>query len=324
MERPVTCYREYAPRPALGGRIRAFFSFGPAQSEPRLADRITREVRFGAGAAYSATFADGDGSIVIELGRVGQADGSWQDAAARAGATVLGAMSRAGGAHGPDLPEMVGAYFRAAEAPAFTRVPGRVLADRIVPLEDLWGAEARTLPGRLREVGLATCLELLEATLLRRLAAGRGRPATLDLPRLLGWIRSERGCLSVERIAQAAGLSRQHLTRVFRERIGLSPKRYCRIARFQSALGALAAGPPVSWAGLAERCGYADQSHLIAEFRELSSLTPHQLVSERRFHPFIERARAGRASCSPAHDSCPAGRRLVSRGEMGMGGGAGR
>jgi AraC-like DNA-binding protein len=296
MERPVTCYREYAPHPALARRIRAFFSFGPARSEPRLADRITREVRFGAGAAYSATFADGDGSIVIELGRVGQADGLWQDAAARASATVLGAMSRAGGAHGPDLPEMVGAYFRPAEAQTFTGVPGRVLADRIVPLDLLWGAEARTLPARLREVELPACLELLEATLLRRLAATRGGPATLDLPRLLGWIRAERGQLSVERLARAAAVTRQHLARVFRERVGLSPKRYCRIARFQSALGALGAGPPVNWAGFAERCGYADQSHLIAEFRELSSLTPHRLVSERRFHPFIERARAGRAS----------------------------
>ena len=291
MERPVTCYREYAPHPALSGHIRALFSFGPARSHPRLAGRITREVRFGAGAAYSATFADGDGSIVIELGRLGHADGSWQDAEARAGAIVMGAMSSAGGAHGPDLPEMVGAYFQPAQAPAFTRVPGQVLADRLVALEELWGGEARGLPARLREVDLPACLEVLEATLRGRLAAPRGAAGTLDLPGLLGWIRAEAGRLSVERIARAAGVSRQHLTRTFRERVGLSPKRYCRIARFQAALGHLGAGAPLDWARVAAQCGYADQSHLIGEFRELSSLTPHQLVSERRFHPFIERTR---------------------------------
>ena len=291
MERPVTCYREYAPHPALEGRIRALFSFGPARSEPRLAQRITREVRFGAGAAYSATFADGDGSIVIELGRLGQADGSWQDAAARAGAVVMGAMSRAGEPHGSDLPEMVGAYFQPAQAPAFARAPGRVLADRIVPLEELWGGEGRNLPARLRELQPADAFDLLEETLLRRLATGRGGPL-LDLSRLLGWIRSERGRQSVERLAEAAGVTRQHLTRVFRERVGVTPKRYCRIARFQAALGHLGAGAPVDWARVAAECGYADQSHLIAEFRELSSLTPHPLERERRFHPFIERARA--------------------------------
>jgi AraC-like DNA-binding protein len=294
MERPVTCYREYAPHPLLEGRIRALFSFGPARPEPLLAYRIIREVSFGAGAAYSATFADGDGSIVIELGRLGQADGSWHEAEPRAGAIVMGAMSRAGRSHGPDLPEMVGAYFQPAQAPAFTRVPGRVLADRSVALEELWGGNARDLPARLREVDLAASLELVEATLLRRLAAPRGATAPLDLARLLGWIRSEGGQLSVERLAQEAGVSRQHLTRVFREWVGVSPKRYCRITRFQAALGHLAGGAPVNWARLAARCGYTDQSHLIAEFRELSSLTPHQLVSERRFHPFIERARVVR------------------------------
>ena len=291
MERPVTCYREYTPHPALEGRIRALFSFGPASSAPRLAGRISREVRFGPGAAYSATFADGDGSLVVELGRLGQADGSWKDEPARASASVLGAMSAAGEAHGPELPEMVGAYFRAAQAPAFTQVPGRVLADRRVVLEELWGSEARGLPARLRELELPACLEFLEATLLARLAAPRGTPAMLKLRRLAEWIWAERGQLSVTRLAQGAGMSRQHLTRVFQEHVGVSPKRYCRIARFQTALGAAGAGAPVNWAGVAERCGYADQSHLIAEFRELSGLTPHQLASERRFHPFIERAR---------------------------------
>lgn len=278
MEPAVTCYREYAPHPALRGHIRALFSFGPVRSEPGLAHRITREVRFGAGAAYSATFADGDGSIVIE---------------SRTGAVVMGAMSHAGAAHGPDLPEMVGVYFQPAQAPAVTRVPGRVLADRVVPLEELWGREGRELP---------LCLERLEAILLRRLGADQPGPL-LDLLRLLEWIRAEQGRISVERLAQAAGVSRQYLTRVFGERIGVTPKRYCRIARFQAALGYLA-GPRADWARAAAECGYADQSHLIAEFRELSSLTPHQLASERRFHPFIERARRGeplRTHLQPFH-----------------------
>lgn len=85
------------------------------------------------------------------------------------------------------------------------------------------------------------------------------------------------------------------MTRVFHERVGLSPKRYCRIARFQSALRFAGTGPAVDWARVAVEAGYADQSHLIAEFREFSGLTPHRIAGERRFHPFIERARVERA-----------------------------
>jgi AraC-like DNA-binding protein len=291
MERPVTCYREYAPHPALRGRIRALFSFGPTPNDPRLARRVTRTVTFGPGTSYSATFADGDGSLVLELGRLVQADGSWQDDGTHAGASVIGAMSGAGAEHGVELPEMVGAYFGAAQLPAFTGVPGRVLADRIVSLEELWGDEARGLAERVRDAGLAARLELLDAVLLERLAPSAPGPS-LDLRGLAEWVLAQGGRLSVERLAEEAGVSRQQLTRVFHERVGVSPKRYCRIARFQSALGFAAAAGPVDWGRVAADAGYADQSHLIAEFREFSRLTPHRLASERPSTPSSNAARS--------------------------------
>ena len=100
--------------------------------------------------------------------------------------------------------------------------------------------------------------------------------------------------MNVNRLADAAGVSRQHLTRVFRETVGVSPKRYCRLARFQAGLAYAGAGDGVKWAQVAAELGYADQSHMIAEFRELSSLTPEALATQRWFHPFILEARSGR------------------------------
>ena len=93
--------------------------------------------------------------------------------------------------------------------------------------------------------------------------------------------------MSVRKLAEAAGVSRQHLSRVFREVIGVSPKRYCRLARFHAGLAYAGAGAGVQWAEVAADLGYADQSHMIAEFRELSSLTPDALATQRWFHPFI-------------------------------------
>jgi AraC-like DNA-binding protein len=91
-------------------------------------------------------------------------------------------------------------------------------------------------------------------------------------------------------------VSRQHLTRVFRERVGVGPKLYCRLARFQAGLVYAGGGPAVDWAEAALDLGYADQSHMIAEFREFSSLTPQMLAARRWFHPFIERSRQERCS----------------------------
>jgi AraC-like DNA-binding protein len=49
------------------------------------------------------------------------------------------------------------------------------------------------------------------------------------------------------------------------------------------------------WAQAAAGMGYADQSHMIAEFRRFGGLTPHELASQDWFHPFIERAAGGTA-----------------------------
>jgi AraC-like DNA-binding protein len=81
---------------------------------------------------------------------------------------------------------------------------------------------------------------------------------------------------------------------VFRECVGVTPKLYCRLVRFQSGLYYAGRGKDVNWAEAAIELGYADQSHMIAEFRQFSSLTPQQLASGNWFHPFIERAVARR------------------------------
>src|SRR5260370_30441216 len=107
---------------------------------------------------------------------------------------------------------------------------------------------------------------------------------------------ASRGQVSVERLADAAGVSRQHLSRVFHELVGVSPKQYCRLARFHTALGFVGGVEPVEWARVAAALGYADQSHMIAEFREFSSLTPRQIAGGRLFHPFIENARTSHGS----------------------------
>ena len=91
-------------------------------------------------------------------------------------------------------------------------------------------------------------------------------------------------------MADQAGVSRQYLTRVFREDVGVSPKLYCRLSRFQAALKLARKGEQVNWADLAIGAGYTDQSHMIAEFREFSGMTPGTFGRGRAFHPFAEHA----------------------------------
>ena len=75
-------------------------------------------------------------------------------------------------------------------------------------------------------------------------------------------------------IARRLGCSPRQLERLFAAGVGLSPKELSRIARFQSLLRLAGREPAASWADLAVRGGYADQAHLVREFKAFSGATP--------------------------------------------------
>jgi transcriptional regulator GlxA family with amidase domain len=71
-------------------------------------------------------------------------------------------------------------------------------------------------------------------------------------------------------------VSERQLERLFHERIGYGPKLFARVARLQRSTRAIGdlRGSIASWARFAVECGYADQAHLVREFRALSGVTP--------------------------------------------------
>lgn len=81
----------------------------------------------------------------------------------------------------------------------------------------------------------------------------------------------------VGKLAEIACLGKKQFMRVFREYVGMNPKEYGRIVRFQHALRMMQLGSR-DYADVAYASGYSDQSHFIHEFRQFSGLTPKRLV----------------------------------------------
>ncbi|AKT41467.1 helix-turn-helix domain-containing protein [Chondromyces crocatus] len=160
-------------------------------------------------------------------------------------------------------------------------VPSSVIADRIVPLEDLWGVAAtRELGERLFEARqVPEVVAILEEVIARRLPASEAHEAptqlALDAAARLGTAR-------VNDVAKALGVSERTLRRVFREAVGMSPKEFSQLTRFHRALREARAGLHVDWAGIASATGYYDQAHLIAEFRKIVGVTPRAFLGELR------------------------------------------
>lgn len=159
--------------------------------------------------------------------------------------------------------DFVGVRFRPGRAAAFLRIPLAEITDARVPLGDLWKDWSDGLLER-RDVVFAS----LEAELLRRLDPDRDRRVDAAIAHIV----ETGGAVRIDELASETGISRQHLARQFLQHVGLSPKTFARVMRFRRLLATL--GEDVAWAGLAAEHGYYDQSHLIAEFRELAGTTP--------------------------------------------------
>ncbi|MET9765334.1 helix-turn-helix transcriptional regulator [Streptomyces sp. NPDC006372] len=169
---------------------------------------------------------------------------------------------------------VVWAAFRPAGAYPFLTAPVSAVRDELVGLDDLWGADGAALRERLLEAmaagGSEACLRELESALLRR----AGRPLEPD-PAARRAAALLDGGTPVGDVADRLGWTSRRLARRCTEQLGLTPKRYARVRRFQRLLGRVNAGPRnPDWASLAADCGYHDQAHLIHEFRALAGITP--------------------------------------------------
>jgi AraC-like DNA-binding protein len=82
-------------------------------------------------------------------------------------------------------------------------------------------------------------------------------------------------------VESETGFSHTRFIQIFREQVGLTPKLFCRIQRFQTVLRQVERGLPVNWASVAVGCGYFDQAHLIHDFRTFSGITPGAYVQQR-------------------------------------------
>ena len=292
MEPPIAWYREYLPPPALRGHVYASFSFLPGTSPAPPGRVVLREVAIRDPRLCSPQFADAHASVVFELGRRCHADGRWRQNPMRPQGTVTGPLSHVGRVEGSAWSEMVGAYFRPARLAPFIHCPVSDLANTSVCVTEAWRTTAADLADHLCEVGEGPRLERLEGALLARVNFAQPSPSqSVNIEGVAIAVRRQRGQVVIDDLARAAGITRQHLSRVFRHTLGVSPKLYARLARFQAGLVYVGRRAGVDWAQAAADMGYADQSHMIAEFREFSSMTPHQLATSEWFHPFIERAK---------------------------------
>lgn len=93
------------------------------------------------------------------------------------------------------------------------------------------------------------------------------------------YILAEGGATSVRSLSDRFVLTERTLQRLFKNNVGISPKHFCKLARFQKAVTTLTRTHPDRLSPLAYNLGYFDQAHFIHEVKQLSGKTPSELAS---------------------------------------------
>jgi len=189
-------------------------------------------------------------------------------------ALVVGARSVYEIVDTSDMADLIGIVFEPGGFPVFASDAADRFSNRSVALEDIWGRDAEGLRDRLREIdtpqGRLTCLERFLLGRFGERLLRRSRPPQVNFA--LRCFSELPSAASVRETARQIGWSERRFSQVFREEVGLAPKVWCRVQRFQRAVKQLHAGVEVRWAELALDCGYYDQSHFANEFRAFSGV----------------------------------------------------
>jgi len=165
---------------------------------------------------------------------------------------------------------LVSVDFTLGGAAAFFKAPLSEACDELVELDHLWGSDGARLRERLLEAPTpAAKLQVLEDVLLDHLIRRDDPDPAIPFAAAL----FERGA-SVSEVSSRVGLLPKTLVRRFLALVGLSPKRFSRVRRLQRVVGSIRDPGDVDWCEIAAVHGYADQAHLVHDFRELTGITP--------------------------------------------------
>ncbi|TWB83042.1 AraC family transcriptional regulator [Nitrospirillum amazonense] len=193
-----------------------------------------------------------------------------------AGAHLAPALSRSGGTQAG-----MHVFLSLSSLRRLLGCPLTDLVDRVVPLDAVLGPAGTRLGQALAEASDGTGrMAALDDALTRRFAAMPALPGAQA--HALALLR-DRPDLDIADIARDIGWSAKHFANRVKDALGVGPRTYRRLMRFEALTKRLGTGPPDEgsggWAGIAIDAGYCDQSHMIREFREFAGLTPGQYLA---------------------------------------------
>ena len=235
----------YVPKPPLSDYIETFWAYDA----------------YGAGHTRERVFPTGTSEIVFPLG---------DD---RRMPVVCGAHSKSFVIDTAGRPMLLGVHFKPGGAVPFLKVPANELGNVHASLDAVWGALASEVKERLLEARTWRArFRILEPVLLAQLTSPVAPHPAVAFA--VGSIQAMPHMQTIGQITERIGVSPRRFIEVFAADVGLTPKVFSRVLRFQRVLALIRRDRPIDWADVAVAGGYYDQAHFIHDFRAFSEMNP--------------------------------------------------
>jgi AraC-like DNA-binding protein len=163
-------------------------------------------------------------------------------------------------------------FFQPGVLHRLIRLPMIELLHECYDAELFFGTEVRVVSEQLAEAtSLSAMIEIAEKFLLAK-CSGLQTKSSID--RIALNLLSDPTSFSLDKVAEQTCLSTKQFHRRFVERIGIGPKLFSRLSRFNHAYRYKTSHPSASWSSVAQQFYYTDYHHLEKEFKDFTGLTP--------------------------------------------------
>ncbi len=174
--------------------------------------------------------------------------------------------------------EMFIVQFHKGKSLPFVKTPLHIFTDHVVdgsiPFRGLIHDLRNTLQDQLT---IEEKFHSAERYLLE--CAGRNLEVNPFIDYAVSHILQSPGQQTIAAICDKVGYSQKHMIHLFKTHVGMTPKSFMRVIRFQKVIGDIEQSTQVDWSSIAYQCGYFDHAHFIHDFRHFSGITPQQYLS---------------------------------------------
>lgn len=156
-----------------------------------------------------------------------------------------------------------------------TGIPSQYLTNQYIDAQTVFSREISRVNDQINDCSsYQQMIQVVEAFLVGEIRKKSGGIHPLDIA-TAGLFNSD-AIPGVDALAKAACQSTRQFERLFKQRMGISPKYFLKVLRFENAFRMKNTHPQRDWLSIAIACGYYDYQHLVKDYRDLTGLSPNQ------------------------------------------------